>query len=1286
MVLAEEIELNLLSRETYGHDPLNAEWKKDVELFGDKLITQTLQIGDTVVDYEKMCEAWDGTVLYNEKNRSRYYANKKKNETKSSYYTYHKCIVAIEAIPVQPEKINPDRCERIRFDTIPPLDVQFTKAKYPPMPVYVYTFKARISGKYAYIQDQRQIPRDDVTLREIYYLIAYAIRQPFNQVRTTLPLAMKQTAPESLTPKYWLDRPKQEFVGLSVYKKAMPRFAAEIYGRAFYLAYCSAINALVEFETNTLGNRMKEVAKGGALYENDMRLKSAMFARHPEVIRYFGGKAFSDLCEYYEERWLMGVRLDKLYEIYYLLANAPLRLVDLQAEDKLISFTNAYNMRFSYGDHQPLTIKSFIRAIRQFQPVMDPSDMLIAFVASIIADCCGGERSKHRYITYPTLVSYIHHEKEIKEIIEKHTKMDKSLDEYLVYTIVSMAKNKNVMLVDKHLRRNLDSYINGKSFWEQKEFLSDLAIYPRTTYFEDAMILYCLHQLLDRYVNLPPEKRLPTRISEFQAPVETCSEQMEAGCKICRGPCANFCGAGGSGKTQELVSLYDMFEWDEILIVTFMGAHANNARKRIMAHQIAKHGPNGANMCRISTIHKIISVHSTVCTRCFPFLAEHNGQKRAEKLRSGSLAALAEMCDSRNPDEPDHRVSREDALFNYPFVTCPFEKVKVVVFEECSVLYHNLAATMLWIVTRCSPNLTNIITVGDLNQLAPLQSGHFHKDMVEGLYSSTIWFNHMHRFEGRILGENAAAIAQGNMEKFNIDNERVFIKQVDKFNYLDQIDEMINIFDAHSDTPITIENTQFISRTNEIKNKVAEYVLWKLCLKNEKPQPFTYYRKETITPKVTIGDIMKNSLLEVVCSLMVEVRMLARTGFSHEVPDMDVKAMEQVDEMARLTELKNSGLSNEQMIDISLETSLSTKSLEIVKDKIHQELYLLFEAVMNNQLSFTDCRNRLNANYVIPFGKTVSEAMIKQVHATDGGTFDFKVVAIAPTTKNDIVNDNIVQVLVLKDKVYRTQNTALDRDIPNQLYFIPLISGFSENLTKAGCVTNYFMQGSQADTVCVVLPYVCNYDTMEALYTASTRAVNRIIYFVPGPSSLKKMMETPEPIRNSLLSNSIQTLFQCYEPFMPKDTLSTECNVCLEILEDGRYGLNPRNNLCTKYQNEYGENDDCLDISHSKKPLKRMLSKLEKKGTNFDSAKWDAVSKFLQTKSDRSIPWCSVAEAPPKPDIPETKQADPSLLENEISKVFPNAVHHKPCEDIKLEEIDYTPSDIKLEEGKILWH
>lgn len=96
-------------------------------------------------------------------------------------------------------------------------------------------------------------------------------------------------------------------------------------------------------------------------------------------------------------------------------------------------------------------------------------------------------------------------------------------------------------------------------------------------------------------------------------------------------------------------------------------------------------------------------------------------------------------------------------------------------------------------------------------------------------------------------------------------------------------------------------------------------------------------------------------------------------------------------------------------------------------------------------------------------------------------------------------------------------------------------------ITRGSCNTIASYQGSQVEDCIIVQPYYSKFDTRENLYTAFTRAEERL-FFLGTTKALERSIRNPEPLRRSALADMIKDCCQrfngAFEP--PDETYADE--------------------------------------------------------------------------------------------------------------------------------------------------
>jgi len=91
---------------------------------------------------------------------------------------------------------------------------------------------------------------------------------------------------------------------------------------------------------------------------------------------------------------------------------------------------------------------------------------------------------------------------------------------------------------------------------------------------------------------------------------------------------------------------------------------------------------------------------------------------------------------------------------------CPLEHVRLLVIDEVGLMYEELFAPLLEVLTTCG-KLSQVVVSGDHRQLMQIQPGQLQKDLFYGFEQWLLHFEHCHRFDDEtavIFRHNAMAI------------------------------------------------------------------------------------------------------------------------------------------------------------------------------------------------------------------------------------------------------------------------------------------------------------------------------------------------------------------------------------------------------------------------------------------------------------------------------------------------------------------------------------------------
>lgn len=221
-----------------------------------------------------------------------------------------------------------------------------------------------------------------------------------------------------------------------------------------------------------------------------------------------------------------------------------------------------------------------------------------------------------------------------------------------------------------------------------------------------------------------------------------CSEQLLGFESVGRYPVLCITGQAGSGKSDLGLLMFagaaHSPQVDNVMGMTFMSAHCSTLQMKMCSTGITY---------PVSTIHQFMEWHAKTCTR-HPHMPNELRLKAKglwkyvakEKVPLWGAAAASGDCHE-----------------------CLLEKLEVILIDEAGLLYDELLAQLMNILSRCAKRLVTIVFIGDVNQLDPVQPGHpFFQMIASGLGS--ISMQHTHRAEMRKLVQLSRNILDGDVE------------------------------------------------------------------------------------------------------------------------------------------------------------------------------------------------------------------------------------------------------------------------------------------------------------------------------------------------------------------------------------------------------------------------------------------------------------------------------------------------------------------------------------------
>ena len=314
-----------------GHDIANLAYQEKLDAYGARCIARDLQIGTNTHDALSEIRKWNETAS-------------KKNVDDVTF------IFQIEE-KSDPREIHISSCEKKVFRPFPQLTKPVTGLKTPCVPLYRFNclVSTTLNSKYFYVQKYRTLPNTELNAAHVYWLLCfstyieekvfkekiYAASVPFNIVKCL--------------PKFWQKNLKTVAApyNYSVPTGADLSFIVDEH-LAYYTAFVYLHNILCQIEIAALGEQQRELLNESSdaaewLKKQDPnKLASIRFARHPEVIRFYGGTAINDLQYYYDLNWLLGLKLEDIYLLHHRLHHSLNDLFCIPPETLMLSSSHIY--------------------------------------------------------------------------------------------------------------------------------------------------------------------------------------------------------------------------------------------------------------------------------------------------------------------------------------------------------------------------------------------------------------------------------------------------------------------------------------------------------------------------------------------------------------------------------------------------------------------------------------------------------------------------------------------------------------------------------------------------------------------------------------------------------------------------------------------------------------------------------------------------------------------------------------------------------------------------------
>lgn len=320
-------------------------------------------------------------------------------------------------------------------------------------------------------------------------------------------------------------------------------------------------------------------------------------------------------------------------------------------------------------------------------------------------------------------------------------------------------------------------------------------VYLWKNYKQEMCIAQCVQKLFDRDLNhmcgdivaFDPMDDKPSGVVDITEPFsielppisvirergkKLCSEQFAALLLILYKRAVAITGKAGSGKTFTIEILKLFFKLEDIFITAFQKTNVNNLNYNFKD--------------RCYTTHKLLLLHNSTCHRSPHISKEQRNNVDTIKETKNGLK----------------------------YTKCIFEKTRILIVEEASLMPTALFSHLLAAVTQCG-KLEKLIILGDYGQTQPILGGNLMEDFIGGFekLGCFLEFFHNHRVGKGILSDNQDAIRDRNPEGLVFDGQKSIFVPI-KTN--DQIEEALK--ETLKKYNVPEYKSQIISRTNDIKD------------------------------------------------------------------------------------------------------------------------------------------------------------------------------------------------------------------------------------------------------------------------------------------------------------------------------------------------------------------------------------------------------------------------------------------------------------------------------------
>lgn len=949
--------------------------------------------------------------------------------------------------------------------------------------------------------------------------------------------------------------------------------------------------------------------------ENEVYLRSVRFFRHPEVIRFYGGQAFAELCNFYHAEWVMGLRLHDVYSLHHRLRTRPELLVFLRADERLVARSHSYGTEGRSGLQRALRAVEYMRAVNNWGCGEHIVRVLVVFA---VDEECGGQGGRHRYVPGMRLV-YLASQwgERVSRVLGRQLNVDKRS---VAAAVVALAEDRIVFVEherEEHGTGVEDGLVEmrkalGAPESEEDGFgsfgLEAVSVYKYDMYVEELILMRAYRRLMNNARALEPYR--PPADCCVNLDRFMCSEQALALRKSVELPLLLLTGKPGSGKTLCLENIVQMYRPDHVLCVAFMNTHLDNMRERVMA-RATTHPRLGA--VRFSTMDRLMNLHRYFCKACLPRMTTQNEDEGWKAMCKKMKENMMRWDMERSGNY--HRVCADDALFNYPFENCMLEDVEVLVVEEASLMSYRNAAKLMWVVTHCAPALRLVVYCGDDNQLEPLAPGNLFKKLIEAFPQCVVRFEHCHRFQSMRTFANVNHILNQQPDRVQFDDKKFVLVPADVGDYLSRLQQVA--LSSYWD----LEATQFVARTNRVRNEAAKVIMRNMVDDPKGYNPMHFYAGQSIMYKKNSGDdVAANTMFTMHCVVHVQVEVCADAVALQEKRVSSVVAegsvMEHVMNNGPVLVEKNvvasAGLTPTQMAQVYYDNERSIdeeQNPELADARsvpdMHKKFGLaLLKYIRHPEKVLQDSFGQGN-EIEVPVDQRTAATLYRNMYDSSS-TVKLRV-TLHQVEKSTVVpsyDQNFTTPLLVCTR--RRYDLWESEDLlgKERLYFLPFSWDMRGFVKDATVVTCHNMMGREAPRVVYIDPKATRYAYNNILYTACTRAKEQCVLLMHRDQFAKACCRPSPLVREKLGEVLEEECGKSLEAVHTGNEVARAVCALLEMMERKRYGV--RNNKCVKDLAEWKQ------LAPRATQVKLSLKKLVRQSDgNFDDVKWKVASRIL---------------------------------------------------------------------------